>query len=71
MADVLVVIVTYNALKWVGKCLRSVEKSSHPADVVLIDNGSTDGTLSLVRTDFPQQRGRTWASAPPTTSACA
>ncbi len=56
MADVLVVIVTYNALKWVGKCLRSVEKSTHPADVVLIDNGSTDGTLSLVRTDFPQQR---------------
>ena len=53
MADVLVIIVTYNALKWVGKCLRSVEKSTHPADVVIVDNGSTDGTLSLVRTDFP------------------
>ena len=56
MADVLVIIVTYNALKWVGKCLRSVENSTHPADVVLIDNGSTDGTLPLVRTDFPQVR---------------
>ncbi|NLZ20049.1 MAG: glycosyltransferase family 2 protein [Bacteroidales bacterium] len=56
MADVLVVIVTYNALKWVGKCLRSVERSTYPADVVLIDNGSTDGTLPLVRTDFPQVR---------------
>ena len=56
MAKVLVVIVTYNALKWVQKCLRSVEKSTHPADVVLIDNGSTDGTLPLVRTDFPHTR---------------
>lgn len=56
MADVLVVIVTYNALKWVGKCLRSVEKSTHPADVVVIDNGSTDGTLPLIRTDFPGVR---------------
>ena len=56
MAKVLVVIVTYNALKWVQKCLRSVEKSTHPADVVVIDNGSTDGTLPLVRTDFPHTR---------------
>ena len=56
MADVLVIIVTYNALKWVSKCLRSVENSTHPADVVVIDNGSTDGTLPLIRTDFPQVR---------------
>ena len=51
MARVLVVIVTFNALKWIQKALRSVEKSSLPADVILIDNGSTDGTLPLVRTD--------------------
>ncbi len=56
MAKVLVIVVTYNALKWVKKCLKSVEKSSLPADVLLIDNGSTDGTLSLVRTDFPGTR---------------
>ena len=56
MAKVLVVIVTFNALKWIQKALRSVENSSLPADVVLIDNGSTDGTLPLVRTDFPGTR---------------
>ena len=56
MAKVLVVIVTFNALKWIQKCLRSVEKSTLQADVVLIDNGSTDGTLPLVRTDFPHTR---------------
>ncbi|MBO7077814.1 MAG: glycosyltransferase, partial [Bacteroidales bacterium] len=56
MAKVLVVIVTYNALKWIQKCLRSVEKSSLPADVLVIDNGSTDGTVPLIRTDFPRTR---------------
>ena len=56
MARILVVIVTYNALKWVKKCLNSVEKSTIPADVLVIDNGSTDGTLSLIRTDYPRTR---------------
>lgn len=56
MANILVIIVTFNALKWIQRCLRSVEQSSLPADVVLIDNGSTDGTLPLVRTDFPGTR---------------
>ena len=56
MARVLVIIVTYNALKWVKKCLTSVEKSTLPADVLVIDNGSTDGTLPLIRTDFPRTR---------------
>lgn len=56
MARVLVVIVTFNALKWIQKALRSVEKSSLPADVLVIDNGSTDGTLPLIRTDYPRTR---------------
>ena len=56
MARVLVIIVTYNALKWIQKCLRSVEKSTVQADVLVIDNGSTDGTLPLIRTDFPRTR---------------
>ena len=56
MASVLVIIVTFNALKWVRRCLGSVEKSSLPADVLVIDNGSTDGTLPLIRTDFPRTR---------------
>lgn len=56
MPKILVIIVTYNALKWIKKGLKSVEKSTLPADVLLIDNGSTDGTLPLVRTDWPLTR---------------
>jgi len=56
MADILVVIVTFNAEKWIKKCLKSLEKSSLPADVVVIDNGSTDQTLPLIRTGYPSTR---------------
>ena len=56
MAKVLVIIVSWNAKKWIRKSLNSVEASSLPADVLLIDNGSTDGTLTLVRKEFPAVR---------------
>ena len=56
MANILVVIVTFNASKWVKKCLGSVEDSSLPADVLVIDNGSTDDTLPLIRKHVPQVR---------------
>jgi len=56
MANILVVIVTFNAAKWVRKCFRSLEKSTLPADVLVIDNGSTDGTLDRIRRDYPGVR---------------
>ncbi|MGH3050306.1 MAG: glycosyltransferase, partial [Gaiellaceae bacterium] len=52
MADVSVVIVTWNALPWLERCLDSV--SGH--DVVVVDNGSTDGTVELVRGRHPAVR---------------
>ncbi|MCR4859695.1 MAG: glycosyltransferase family 2 protein [Bacteroidales bacterium] len=56
MARVLVIIVTWNARKWIGKCLKSVEKSTLPADVLVVDNGSTDGTVERIRKSFPGTR---------------
>jgi hypothetical protein len=50
MADVSVVVVTYNAAGHLERCLESVR--GH--ETVVVDNGSTDGTAALVRERFPE-----------------
>jgi N-acetylglucosaminyl-diphospho-decaprenol L-rhamnosyltransferase len=52
MADAAVVVVTYNALPWLEPCLASVATY----ETVVVDHGSTDGTLELVREQFPGAR---------------
>ena len=52
MADVAVVVVTYNALPWLRRCLESVRGYQ----TVVVDNGSSDGTVDLVRERFPDVR---------------
>lgn len=51
---ILVIIVTYNAMKWVERCLGSVRKSSVRSDVLVVDNGSKDGTQTYVRDNYPE-----------------
>jgi GT2 family glycosyltransferase len=50
--DLTVVVVTYNALPWLEQCLDSVR--GH--EVVVVDHGSTDGTLTVVRERYPDAR---------------
>src|SRR4051794_41408576 len=52
MAELSVVVVTYNALPWLERCLESVR--GH--ETIVVDRGSTDGTLELVRERFPEAR---------------
>jgi GT2 family glycosyltransferase len=54
MADpaVSVVVVTYNALPYVEQCLQSV--AGH--ETVVVDHGSTDGTVAAVREQFESVR---------------
>lgn len=54
MARVLVIVVTYNALPWIDRCLGSLEESSEKVDVMVIDNGSLDGTDEYVQDHFPR-----------------
>ena len=54
---VAVMILNYNGVGWLDKCLRSVLNSTYPNyDVYLIDNGSTDGSVEFVRKTFPTVR---------------
>jgi N-acetylglucosaminyl-diphospho-decaprenol L-rhamnosyltransferase len=52
MPDLSVVVVTYNALPYVEQCLASVAGW----ETVVVDHGSTDGTVKLVREKFPDVR---------------
>ena len=46
------VVVTYDALPWIEQCLASVAG----IETVVVDNGSSDGTVDVVRDRFPQVR---------------
>jgi N-acetylglucosaminyl-diphospho-decaprenol L-rhamnosyltransferase len=50
--DVTVVVVTWNALPWLEQCLDSVRGR----DTIVVDHGSTDGTLDVVRERFSDVR---------------
>jgi hypothetical protein len=50
--DVAVVVVTYDALPWIEQCLESVRG----VPTVVVDNGSSDGTVAFVRERFPGVR---------------
>jgi GT2 family glycosyltransferase len=55
-ARVQVVIVNWNGEEYLAACLRAVAAQDHdgPLDVLVVDNGSTDGSLALLARDFPQ-----------------
>lgn len=53
-SSVLVIVVTYNGMQWLDRCLTSIRESSVRADVMVIDNGSTDGTQKRITDMFPE-----------------
>ena len=54
MADLSAIVVTYNAAPWIERSLESLRGTG--AEVIVVDNGSTDGTPELVRERFPESR---------------
>lgn len=48
------IIPTYNGRGLVLACLRSLARQTYPAvEVIVVDNGSSDGTAEAVRSEFP------------------
>jgi GT2 family glycosyltransferase len=43
------IIVTYNGAPWIEKCLKHLFESDVQTEVIIIDNGSTDDTLALIK----------------------
>lgn len=48
-----VVIVTWRARDMLRRCLAALQKDPSPKRVIVVDNASGDGTVELVRDEFP------------------
>ncbi len=60
--DVSVVIPNYNGMAYIGDCLDSLAAQCRGrVEVIVVDNGSTDGSLLRVQTDYPWVRVRALA----------
>jgi GT2 family glycosyltransferase len=50
-----VVIVTWNSAEYIGPCLESIGTvARRPAEIVVVDNASMEGTLEIVRATAPE-----------------
>jgi len=49
-----VYIPNYNGASQIGRALRSLREQSRPVDVVVVDNGSSDDSVALLREEFPE-----------------
>ncbi len=45
-----VIIPTCNEEKNIGDCIHSVQKAGEPAEIIVVDGGSTDRTREIVET---------------------
>lgn len=50
MEKLFIIIVTYNATKWLSECLRSTRGYS----VIVVDNDSNDETVKFIKANYPE-----------------
>lgn len=49
-----VIVVTYNGMKWYENCFESLRNSSIPVQTIVIDNNSSDDTVNYIKTHYPE-----------------
>ena len=56
MTELSVIVVNWNAVQFLLECLRSItpEATRHSIEIIVVDNGSTDGSPEAVATEFPK-----------------
>lgn len=51
-----IVIPNWNGADWISESLVSLQKQTYPADIIVVDNGSVDNSIQLIRKKFPKVR---------------
>ena len=56
MKSVYAIIVSYNFNRndWLNKCLTSLKKSSYPVNIIVVDNNSTDNSVNIIKSKYPE-----------------
>lgn len=56
ITDISIVILNYNSIDFLSKCLKSVDKSELGGlsiEVIVVDNASTDKSIKVIRKEYP------------------
>ncbi len=53
---VAILVLNFNGKHFLGNCFRTLGKTRWPNNAYLVDNGSQDGSVEYVRTEFPEVR---------------
>ncbi len=48
-----IIIVTYNHRKYLAPCIGSVKNQEYPHEIIIVDNGSDDGTADFIAETYP------------------
>lgn len=51
---ILTIIVTYNGAQWYDRCFGSLQRSTIPVDIMVVDNASQDGTADWIAAHYPE-----------------
>jgi GT2 family glycosyltransferase len=51
MAEISIIIVSFNSRKFISRCLESISRSFKDLEheIIIVDNGSKDGTIDLLK----------------------
>lgn len=52
--SICVIIVSYNFEPWIDRCLPSIQASTLPATILVVDNASQDRTCEIIRNRYPE-----------------
>lgn len=52
--SIFVIIPNWNGADMIGQCLRSLKHQSLKHQVIVVDNGSSDGSVKIIRREFPE-----------------